>query len=44
MVCSDKMETRCHLEIMVFFSSWRRWLIPLLRACVGILSDQCRRE
>jgi len=25
-ICSDKMETDCHLEIKVFFSSWKRWL------------------
>jgi len=25
-ICGDLLETRCHLEIRVFFSSWERWL------------------
>jgi len=24
-VCGDKMVTRCHLEIRVFFSSWEKY-------------------
>ena len=26
-ICDEKMESRCHLKIRVFFSSWMRWLI-----------------
>ncbi len=25
-ICGDILETRCHLEIMVFSSSWKRWI------------------
>ena len=24
-ICGDKMESWCHLEMRVFFSSWKRW-------------------